>query len=64
VKQYKEEIRDYLKRLMENNICSIVKIELADSVSLANGLNEPQVSDQYDNAVLAIAKRRLKQLNS
>jgi hypothetical protein len=64
VKQYKEEIRDYLKRLMENNICSIVRIELADSVSLASGLNEPQVSDQCDNAVLTIAKRRLKQLNS
>jgi hypothetical protein len=54
VKQYKEEIRDCLRRLMEDNICSIAEIEPADSVSLAGGLDEPQVSDQCDNAVLAI----------
>ena len=45
VKKYKEEIRDYLRRLMEDNICSIAGIEPAGSLSLAGG----QVSDQDDS---------------
>ena len=45
MKQYKEEIRDYLRRLMEDNICSIAEIEPSDSVFLDGGLDEAQVSD-------------------
>jgi hypothetical protein len=55
IKQYKEEIKGYLRRLMEeDNICSIAEIEPADSISLVGDLGEPQVSYQCDNAVLAI----------